>query len=275
MAGERRQREDQHFRRGIGSDDERRPAQRTGYSDYGFGREDGPASRGYEEMPPDSDDGRTHGRAFEAYGYGERRGRHDDEGRSGSGYGLSGRLGPGYTGRGAQDDRISDYGSRGQGGPGTQGYGGGQVGGYGYYGEAQGRGRGYGQDIGTESGRATQTGVGYGREYGTFAYGRDYGPANEGRSGQGEHRGRGPRGYKRSDERIREDVNDRLTDDPLLDASGIEVGVSDGEVTLSGTVQRREDKRRAEDVAERVSGVAHVQNNLRVGSGERSFDVPS
>ncbi len=261
MAEERPQRDDRHFRRGIGSDDERRPAQRAGYSDYGFGREDGPASRGYEEMPPDRDDARTYGRAFEAYGYGERRGRRDDEGRSGSGYGLSGRLGPGYTGRGAQDDRISDHGS------------GGQVGGYGYYGEAEGRGRRYGQDIGTESGRSTQTGVGYGREYGTFAYGRDYGSANEARSG--EHRGRGPRGYQRSDERIREDVNDRLTDDPLLDASGIEVEVSGAEVTLSGTVQRREDKRRAEDVAERVSGVAHVQNNLRVGGGERSFDVPS
>ncbi|MGZ3275969.1 MAG: BON domain-containing protein [Caulobacteraceae bacterium] len=35
-------------------------------------------------------------------------------------------------------------------------------------------------------------------------------------------------------------------------------------MTLSGTVLRREDKRRAEDLAEQVSGVTHVQNNLRV-----------
>ena len=41
-----------------------------------------------------------------------------------------------------------------------------------------------------------------------------------------EHRGRGPRGYTRSDERIREDVNDRLTDDGWLDASDIDVQVS-------------------------------------------------
>jgi osmotically-inducible protein OsmY len=80
----------------------------------------------------------------------------------------------------------------------------------------------------------------------------------------GEHRGRGPKGYRRSDERIREDVSDRLADDAWLDASYIEVQVADGEVTLSGLVQSRGDKRRAEDLADSSSGVTHVQNNLRV-----------
>jgi hypothetical protein len=42
------------------------------------------------------------------------------------------------------------------------------------------------------------------------------------------------------------------------------VSVSSCEVTLSGTVDSREAKRRAEDIAEQVSGVRHVQNNLRV-----------
>jgi hypothetical protein len=78
------------------------------------------------------------------------------------------------------------------------------------------------------------------------------------------HRGRGPRNYTRSDDRIREDVNDRLTDDPHVDASEIEVSVSNREVTLSGTVNSRFEKRHAEDLAESVSGVTHVQNNLRV-----------
>jgi hypothetical protein len=93
---------------------------------------------------------------------------------------------------------------------------------------------------------------------------------------RGEHRGHGPRGYRRSDERIREDVNDRLTDDSWLDASDIEVAVHDGEVTLTGNVSSRADKRRAEDLADDVSGVVHVQNNLRprearmeTGPGER------
>jgi osmotically-inducible protein OsmY len=78
------------------------------------------------------------------------------------------------------------------------------------------------------------------------------------------HRGRGPKNYTRSDERIAEDVNDRLSDDPHIDATGIDVSVSAGEVTLNGTVTERFAKRHAEDIAERVSGVKHVQNNLRV-----------
>jgi osmotically-inducible protein OsmY len=78
------------------------------------------------------------------------------------------------------------------------------------------------------------------------------------------HYGRGPKGYTRSDERIREDVSDRLTDDWLIDASNIEVLVVDCEVTLTGSVDSRDAKRRAEDMAESVSGVKNVQNNLRV-----------
>ena len=76
--------------------------------------------------------------------------------------------------------------------------------------------------------------------------------------------GRGPKGYRRSDERIREDVNDRLSDDYYLDASDIEVTVANTEVTLTGTVNSRSDKRRAEDLADSVSGVTNVENRLRV-----------
>jgi osmotically-inducible protein OsmY len=78
------------------------------------------------------------------------------------------------------------------------------------------------------------------------------------------HRGRGPKNYSRSDDRIREDVSDRLTDDPLIDASDIDVSVSNQEVTLSGTVSSRNERRLAEEVAEETSGVKYVQNNLRV-----------
>jgi hypothetical protein len=84
------------------------------------------------------------------------------------------------------------------------------------------------------------------------------------RFAEGPHRGRGPKGYTRSGERIREDVSDRLTDDAHLDASDIEVSVTGTEVTLSGTVESRMAKRRAEDHADDVIGVTHVQNNLRV-----------
>jgi osmotically-inducible protein OsmY len=85
-----------------------------------------------------------------------------------------------------------------------------------------------------------------------------------GRESPGLHRGRGPKGYKRSDERIHEDVCERLTEDPMIDASNVEVEVKNGEVTLSGTVSSRGLKRRAEDLTELASGVTHVQNNLRV-----------
>lgn len=78
------------------------------------------------------------------------------------------------------------------------------------------------------------------------------------------HRGKGPRGYTRSDDRIREDVSDRLADNPILDASEIDVSVSSGEVTLGGSVDSRYAKRLAEDLADDVLGVKNVQNNLRV-----------
>ncbi|WP_230529825.1 BON domain-containing protein [Microvirga roseola] len=90
----------------------------------------------------------------------------------------------------------------------------------------------------------------------------------------GPHRGRGPKGYKRSDERIHEDVCEWLTHDPMIDASNIEVAVKGGEVTLSGTVASRGLRFRAEDLAEAVSGVAHVQNNIRVEDSPENLPGP-
>lgn len=80
----------------------------------------------------------------------------------------------------------------------------------------------------------------------------------------GQHAGKGPKGYQRSDERIREDVCDRLARHPHIDASEIEVKVSNGEVTLSGAVDERNAKRMSEDLAESVDGVREVHNQLRV-----------
>lgn len=91
----------------------------------------------------------------------------------------------------------------------------------------------------------------------------------EGRE-HGGHRGRGPRGYQRSDARIQEDICDRLTEDPYLDASDIEVRVHDREVTLAGHVATRDDKRRAERLVEDAPGVQHVQNSLRVADDGRA-----
>lgn len=83
-------------------------------------------------------------------------------------------------------------------------------------------------------------------------------------SWQGRHYGKGPKSYRRSDHRIFEDVNDALTEDGGVDAGAIEVSVRQGEVTLEGAVADRNEKRRAEDCADHVKGVRHVQNNLRI-----------
>jgi hypothetical protein len=74
----------------------------------------------------------------------------------------------------------------------------------------------------------------------------------------------GPKNYTRSDERIREDLNERLTDAHDIDASGISVEVNNGVATLTGTVDQRWMKHRAEDLAESCSGVRDVNNQLRV-----------
>jgi osmotically-inducible protein OsmY len=81
---------------------------------------------------------------------------------------------------------------------------------------------------------------------------------------QNQHRGKGPKGYIRTDERIKEDVHERLTDDGMIDASEIEVDVKNGEVFLKGTVKNRQEKRRAEDIIENISGVKNVENHIKV-----------
>lgn len=156
-------------------------------------------------------------------------------------------------------------------------YGGGQYGGSQYGGSPSG-GRQYGGNFGGEqfgSGQGGQYGSG-GGQYGSGQYGgqpwsRQSGQSGGGMSGrQGQSfAGRGPKDYRRSDDRIREEISDRFTDDDHIDASEIMIQVQQGEVTLSGTVQDREQKRHAEDLAESISGVREVTNNLRVSRGQQ------
>jgi osmotically-inducible protein OsmY len=86
----------------------------------------------------------------------------------------------------------------------------------------------------------------------------------------GPHTGRGPSDWQRSDESISEDVNERLQRHDQIDATNINVKVENGEVTLSGTVNSRLEKRLAADLAEDCSGVKNAHNNLRVASNEQS-----
>lgn len=79
--------------------------------------------------------------------------------------------------------------------------------------------------------------------------------------------GVGPKNYRRSDARIREEVNERLTWHDDIDATDIEVSVQDGEVTLTGVVEDRAAKRLAVDIVEDISGVRDVHNKLKVRHG--------
>ena len=88
------------------------------------------------------------------------------------------------------------------------------------------------------------------------------------------HAGKGPKNFKRTDDRIKELINDRLTDDWEIDASDIEVSVLNGEVTLTGFVNERRQKRKAEDIAESVSGVTHVENRIRLNRPAPQGSLP-
>lgn len=79
--------------------------------------------------------------------------------------------------------------------------------------------------------------------------------------------GLGPKGYRRSDESIKEDVCERLTQDPVIDATDIEVVVKDGEVKLTGSVAGRIEKSRAEDILTEIRGVKNIVNDLTVEGG--------
>jgi osmotically-inducible protein OsmY len=116
----------------------------------------------------------------------------------------------------------------------------------------------------------------------TDDYARDGGWSGAGRADQyareprrPSYRGRGPKNWRRSDEAIRELVNERLTDHDDVDATDIEVTVENAEVTLSGLVTSRREKRIAEDVAWSCGGVHDVHNRLTIGDREQHIGKAS
>lgn len=92
-------------------------------------------------------------------------------------------------------------------------------------------------------------------------YGMPGGPA-QGR------RNRGPKGYRRSDERIKEDICERLMQDDELDLSDVGIDVQGGKVSLNGTVANRHTRYVIEEVVDNCFGVEDIENNLRVAQME-------
>ncbi|QDK39719.1 hypothetical protein DOE51_08970 [Bdellovibrio sp. NC01] len=121
---------------------------------------------------------------------------------------------------------------------------------------------GYGTDIDRFTKRSSDTEEGYGRDWNAYDSDRITTGPN--------YAGRGPKGFTRSDERIKEEINDALMRHAGIDASEIEVDVKDGVVTLTGTVPERRMKHMAEDISEKSFSVKDVTNNIRVKKEDRS-----
>jgi hypothetical protein len=235
----------------FGEDDEQRGFGSTqrGYGIAGYGG----SSRRNREYGSGSHDETSGSGDWRQQGYGE-------QGRSGSSFGSGGRASIGMgqrIGGGFSEISSGSYGRSGGGGRsmgdegsyGSGGYGSGSYGSSGYGSGSYGS-SGYGSSNYGGSSYDRERGFG-GGEYGQY---RSYA-------------GRGPKGYTRSDDRIKEEVCDRLSMNDEVDASDIEVKVQGGEVTLEGSVENRRMKHMAEDIAESVSGVQDVHNHVRVRKG--------
>lgn len=202
--------------------------ERYGQSGYGQGNY-GQRTRGYESRGYESQPGGESGYGYDRQPSGGYGGQRD--------YGASRRYGSEGQGRNYDSGWNEPYGERQpyRGEFGGQGYGSQGYGAQGYQGYAgQSRGMGY-------------AGPGYG-----------YGSQQ-----QGLHRGKGPKGYQRSDERIKEMLCERLREDPEIDPGDVTISVQGGKITLEGTVDSRQTKNAIEEVAEQC-GAGDVQNNLRV-----------
>lgn len=88
--------------------------------------------------------------------------------------------------------------------------------------------------------------------------------ADDEASGRKHHRGRGPKGWARDDQRLYEEVCERLLHDRLIDARGIEVEVDDGVVTLRGEARAAADPMLAERLVRETPGVKDVRLDLQL-----------
>ncbi len=86
------------------------------------------------------------------------------------------------------------------------------------------------------------------------------------------HSGKGPKGYRRPDSSIYEDVCLTLESSRNVDATDIEVTVKEGLVTLKGSVKDRAEKKIVELEIENISGVKDIFNLLSLRDSEQGSD---
>jgi osmotically-inducible protein OsmY len=223
-----------------------------------------------------------YGQSYSDRGYGQQSYGQGSMGQSSGNCGYSSQqgYGQGSNGQGNQwaygSESSRPYGNAGQQAYGQQGYGQQDYGNQGYGQGSSGQnygGQSYGnqgstgqQGYGSQSGYASQSGS---------QSGMGTGIAGAVGAGRQSYSGKGPKGYNRSDDRLKEEVNERLMHDHDLDASEIEIEVKNGEVTLTGTVESRQDKFRAEQIADGIMGVKDVTNSIRVSRGSSSSSSSS
>lgn len=268
------------------------------HNGYGQRAENGPGGAGGYGR----DEGYGSGRANDERGYARDASHFEGRGSYGSGreqeYGRQSGYGQGrqYVGQqGTYGDESDAYGRASYGREQGQYGRGGSSGQSGEYGLSRQSGQtSYGSNWGGQSGGYGQTGYGSeqqygGRESGQFGYGQSGYRSQEsnqgglyGQYGMGsqQNRGRnpdrkGPKGYQMSDDRIKDEVCRSFMQSQDFDPSEIEVEVKNGEVTLKGEVEDREDKFMAERAAERVLGVKDVHNTIRCTRGQRSGSTNS
>jgi osmotically-inducible protein OsmY len=135
------------------------------------------------------------------------------------------------------------------------------------------RERSFGSGAAYPSGqRRDYSNSGYEPEYGGEEVGGDWRQGRTqiersrygGSSSAGQAHKRGPKGWQRSDERVKEDICERLYHEASIDSSEVTVDVSSGNVSLAGTVPDRRMKHAVEDLIDACPGVKDIDNRIRV-----------
>lgn len=80
----------------------------------------------------------------------------------------------------------------------------------------------------------------------------------------GEHKGLGPKTAKTGEDPVLHAVHDALTHEAWLDATDIELLVTGGKVTLTGTVNTEQQRELAGKTSAAAKGVTEVVNNLTI-----------
>jgi osmotically-inducible protein OsmY len=96
----------------------------------------------------------------------------------------------------------------------------------------------------------------YGREYGRYPIASRPNARNP--------YPQGPKGYQRSDERLKEDISERLMESHYIDCSEVSVDVRGAKVVLEGSVPSRHMKHAIEDLVDACPGVQDIDNRVRV-----------